>query len=118
MMYRIAFEILKKEKAHGIITGASLGQVASQTSQNMLAEMHGMEYPIYHPLIGMDKGEITALAKKIGTYTSSTKPATCCMATPEHPSTSAKPEEVLGEEEKIDIRALVETTLGNIRTTQ
>lgn len=118
MMYRIAFEVLKREGAHGIITGASLGQVASQTSQNMLAEMYGLEYPIYHPLIGLDKGEITVLAKKIGTYTPSTKPATCCMATPEHPSTSAKLEEILGEEAKIDIRALVETTLGNIRTTQ
>ncbi len=115
MMYRIASEVLKREKAHGIITGSSLGQVASQTSQNMLAEMYGMEYPIYHPLIGLDKLEITQLAKEIGTLKPSTKPATCCMAVPEHPSTSAKIEKVIEEEKKVDIQALVETTMRNIK---
>lgn len=115
MMYRIASEVLKLEKAYGIITGASLGQVASQTSQNMLAEMSGMKYPIYHPLIGFDKLEITQLAKKIGTYETSTRPATCCMTVPEHPSTSAKIEEVIKEEEKVDIPAMIESTMKNIK---
>lgn len=115
MMYRIASEVLKLEEAHGIITGSSLGQVASQTSQNMLAEMHGMEYPIYHPLIGLDKLEITELARKIGTFEPSTKPATCCMAVPEYPSTAAKLEEVIEAEKRIDVPSLLGSAMKNIK---
>ena len=115
MMYRIAGEVLKMEDAHGIITGSSLGQVASQTSENMLAEMYGMEYPIYHPLIGLDKLEITDMARKIGTLGPSTKPATCCMAVPEYPSTAAKPQEVIKAEALIDVPLLVGNMLKNIK---
>lgn len=115
MMYRIASEVLALEEAHGIITGSSLGQVASQTSQNMLAGMYGMEYPIYHPLIGLDKLEITELARKIGTFEPSTKPATCCMAVPEYPSTAAKLEEVIEAEKQINVPLLVESAMKNIK---
>ncbi len=115
MMYRIAGKVLSLENAHGIITGSSLGQVASQTSQNMLVEMYGMEYPIYHPLIGLDKLEITEIARKIGTFESSTKPATCCMAVPEYPSTAAKPEEVLEAEKQIDVPSLVDSAMKTIK---
>ena len=115
MMYRIAGEVLKMEDAHGIITGSSLGQVASQTSENMLAEMYGIEYPIYHPLIGLDKLEITDMARKIGTLGPSTKPATCCMAVPEYPSTAAKPQDVVKAEKLLDIPSLVENMLKNMK---
>lgn len=115
MMYRIAGEVLKMEGAHGIITGSSLGQVASQTSQNMLSEMYGMEYPIYHPLIGLDKLEITDIARKIGTFEPSTKPATCCMAVPEYPSTAAKPQEVVEAEKLIDVPSLVDAMVKNLK---
>ena len=115
MMYRIAGEVFKMEKAHGIITGSSLGQVASQTSENMLAEMYGIEYPIYHPLIGLDKLEITNMARNIGTLEPSTKPATCCMAVPEYPATAAKPGEVIEAEKLIDVPLLVENMLKNIK---
>ena len=115
MMYRIAGEVLKMEDAHGIITGSSLGQVASQTSENMLAEMYGMEFPIYHPLIGLDKLEITNMARNIGTLEPSTKPATCCMAVPEYPSTAAKPREVIEAEKLIDVPHLVEHMVNNIK---
>jgi thiamine biosynthesis protein ThiI len=115
MMYRVAFEVLELEGAHGIITGASLGQVASQTSQNMLSEMYGMEYPIYHPLIGMDKLEITNIARRIGTFEPSTKPATCCLAVPEYPSTAAKIDEVVKAEAKIDVPSLVDSSMKNIK---
>lgn len=115
MMYRIASEVLKMEGAHGIITGSSLGQVASQTSQNMLAEMYGMEYPIYHPLIGLDKLEITDIARRIGTFEPSTKPATCCMAVPEYPSTAAKTWEVAEAEKMIDVPSLVDSMVKNIK---
>jgi thiamine biosynthesis protein ThiI len=115
MMYRIAWEVLKLEGAHGIITGSSLGQVASQTSQNMLTEMYGMQYPVYHPLIGLDKLEITDIAKKIRTFEPSTRPATCCTAVPEYPSTAAKPEEVVDAEKLIDIPSLLYLMLKNIK---
>ncbi|MFH0904645.1 MAG: tRNA uracil 4-sulfurtransferase ThiI [Methanobacteriota archaeon] len=115
MMYRIASEVLKIESAHGIITGSSLGQVASQTSQNMLAEMYGMEYPIYHPLIGLDKLEITDIARKIGTFEPSTKPATCCLAVPEYPSTAAKVWEVAEAEKQIDVPSLLDSMVRNMK---
>ena len=115
MMYRMASEVLKMEGAHGIITGSSLGQVASQTSQNMLAEMYGMEYPIYHPLIGLDKLEITDIARKIGTFEPSTKPATCCLAVPEYPSTAAKTDEVVDAEKLIDVPSLLDSMKKNLK---
>ncbi len=118
MMYRIAGEVVKMEKGHGIITGSSLGQVASQTSQNMLAEMYGMEFPVYHPLIGLDKLEITDMARKIGTLEPSTKPATCCMAVPEYPSTAASLEEICQAEDQIDVQELVDNMLKNIKKFQ
>jgi thiamine biosynthesis protein ThiI len=117
MMYRLASEVLKIEGAHGIITGSSLGQVASQTSQNMLAETYGMgmEYPIYHPLIGLDKLEITDIARKIGTFEPSTKPATCCLAVPEYPSTAAKVWEVAEAEKQIDVPSLLDSMVRNMK---
>lgn len=111
MMYRIAGEIMKKERAQGIITGASLGQVASQTSQNMMAEVYGLNYPIYHPLIGMDKKEIIELARRIGTYAPSTRPATCCTAVPEYPATAARIREVLEAESTVNIEEMLQETL-------
>ncbi len=115
MMYRIAAGIMEKERAHGIITGVSLGQVASQTSQNMLAETCGIHVPIYHPLIALDKTEIVDMARNIGSYDASTRPATCCTAVPEKPATSARCGDVCGEEAKIDVEELLRTALSNAK---
>ena len=67
-MYRIATEVMEKEGALGIVTGYSMGQVASQTAENILAEQAAIGVPVFHPLIAMDKSEIMDLARKIGTY--------------------------------------------------
>lgn len=115
MMYRIAEAIMKKENAYGIITGASLGQVASQTAWNMMAETYGLHVPIYHPLIGLDKTEIVDMARKIGTYEASTRPATCCTAVPEKPATMATVKDVCYEEEKIDVEALLDIALSGAK---
>ncbi|OYT64321.1 tRNA 4-thiouridine(8) synthase ThiI [Methanosarcinales archaeon ex4484_138] len=115
MMYRIAIEIMKKEGAHGIVTGASLGQVASQTSQNLMAEAYRLNYPIYHPLIGLDKKEIIRIAEWIGTYTPSIGPGVCCTAVPDHPATRARINEVLRAEEKVGIEELLQQTLDRTR---
>ena len=112
-MYREAHEIMKKEGASGIITGSSLGQVASQTAANMHAEIYGLGIPLYHPLIGLDKTEIIDIANRIGTFNPSTKPATCCAAVPEYPEVKAKYDVLLAQEEKVDIEKLVEEAIEN-----
>ncbi|MBE0524467.1 MAG: tRNA 4-thiouridine(8) synthase ThiI [Methanosarcinales archaeon] len=115
MMYRIASGIMEKEHALGIITGASLGQVASQTAENMLAETCGIHVPIYHPLIGLDKTEIVDIARRIGTFDASTKPATCCTAVPEKPVTAAKCKNICNEEAEIDVQVLLQTAMSGAR---
>jgi len=67
-MLKIADRIARRYRALGIVTGDSLGQVASQTLENMYIESQATEYPIYRPLIGMNKNEIEEIAKRIGTY--------------------------------------------------
>jgi thiamine biosynthesis protein ThiI len=106
MMYRIGTLIAEKEDACGIVTGSSLGQVASQTSQNMLAEMHGLGMPIYHPLIGMDKREIIDRATRIGTFRTE-KPAIECAAVPDRPMTAAAVARVDKNEARIDVARIV-----------
>ncbi len=107
MMYRIAVDIAKKEGAHAIITGSSLGQVASQTSANMLAELWGIDFPIYHPLLGSDKSEITALARRIGTLEVYASVKTSCAAAPKYPATFANIDDILREESKLDMEMLI-----------
>lgn len=89
LMYRIAGHVMRMEDAFGIVTGYSLGQVASQTPANIMAEQSGINLPIYHPLIAMDKSDITDLARKIGTYRA-TEGAGSCTAVPPKPMTQAK----------------------------
>lgn len=110
-MYKAAVQIAKKENAHGIITGSSLGQVASQTSDNLMIEHYGIDFPIYHPLIGMDKNEIVELARKIGTYDISTKPASCCLAVPRHPSIHGRLEEIERIEKEFNLKELADKEL-------
>ena len=107
MMYREAYEVMKKEGASGIITGSSLGQVASQTAANMYAEIYQLAIPIYHPLIAFDKTEIIDIARKIGTYEISSQPAGSCTAVPEKPEVKANYDLIVIEERKMDIEAMV-----------
>jgi thiamine biosynthesis protein ThiI len=111
MMYREAYEVLKKENASGIITGSSLGQVASQTAANMHAEIYQLAIPIYHPLIAFDKTEIMDIARKIGTYDISNRSAGSCTAVPERPEIGANYDLIMMEEKKIDIENLVSNAL-------
>jgi len=111
MMYREAYEVMKKEGASGIITGSSLGQVASQTAANMHAEIYQLAIPIYHPLIAFDKTEIMDIARKIGTYEISSRPAGVCTAVPEHPEIGANYDLIVLEEKKMDIETMVSNAL-------
>ena len=111
MMYREAYEIMKKENASGIITGSSLGQVASQTAANMYAEVYQLPIPVYHPLIGFDKTEIMDMARKIGTYDISNQSAGSCTAVPERPEIGANYDLIALKEKKMDIETMVSRAL-------
>lgn len=115
MMLRIAAKIVEKEGADGILTGESLGQVASQTLQNIHATNQAVKTPIMRPLIGMDKVEIIDIARRIGTYDLSILPGLCCTIVPDKPSTAAKLEIVLREEEKVKMDLLVEESMEGAR---
>jgi thiamine biosynthesis protein ThiI len=111
MMYREAYEVMKKENASGIITGSSLGQVASQTAANMHAEIYQLAIPIYHPLIAFDKTEIMDIARKIGTYDISNRSAGSCTAVPERPEIGANYDLIMLEEKKMNIENMVSDAL-------
>ncbi|MDD1693407.1 MAG: hypothetical protein LUQ71_01665 [Methanoregula sp.] len=111
MMFRIAERIAEMEGASGILTGENMGQVASQTLQNLSVVSQATGLPLIRPLIGMDKQEIIEIARKIGTYEISTLPGLCCTIVPKKPSTAAKLADVVAGEEKAGIGALVEKSL-------
>lgn len=108
MMLRIAEKIALKENASAIIMGDSLGQVASQTLQNLKVIDQAIATPVLRPLIGWDKTDIIDLSKKIGTYGLSTSSKSTCKAVPVKPATKAKLKNIVNEERNLDIEFLVE----------
>lgn len=115
MMVRIAQELARTEQCWALVTGDSLGQVASQTPQNLCAIEDAAELPILRPLIGMDKREIIDEAKRIGTYETSIEPdQDCCkLFVPPYPSTKTRLDDVLKIERGLDISTLVKRGLEN-----
>jgi thiamine biosynthesis protein ThiI len=110
-MYRIAEQIAEKENASAIVTGESLGQVASQTLVNLRVEKQAVKISILRPLLGLDKEEIVNKAKQIGTYEISILPGLCCVAVPKKPATKARLKEVLEEEDKMRVSSLVRSSI-------
>ena len=106
VMQRTARELAKILGADAIVMGDSLGQVASQTLRNIVSENIGLDFPVIRPLIGMDKLEIEAIAKEIGTYDISIRPTDGCTIVPVGPITNADPEKVARFGEKIDVDAI------------
>lgn len=115
-MMRIAERIAKKEHALGLITGESIGQVASQTMEALQCTNSVVEMPVYRPLIGMDKQEIIEIANKIGTFETSSLPfEDCCTVfTPRHPATKPRLERILEGEGKMEAEALIEEALAGV----
>jgi len=115
-MMRIAERIAKNHRARALITGESLGQVASQTMESLCATDAVVDMPVFRPLIGFDKLEITEKAVEIGTYQTSILPyEDCCTVfTPRHPSTKPKLEALAAAETLLDGDALMERALANI----
>jgi thiamine biosynthesis protein ThiI len=118
MMLRIGERIARKEKARALVTGESLGQVASQTLENMTVIQQAVTLPILRPLVGMDKQEIVDQARRIGTFeTSSIPDQDCCqLFVPKHPATKARFDEVESDESKLDVNELVRYGLENAST--
>lgn len=115
LMFKIAEEIAKKEKAKGIVTGDSLSQKASQTLEAMKATDLGMSLPIIRPLLGYDKDEIVKLAQEIGTYEVSIKEyKDCCSLMAKHPATKPRLEVFQKLEKEINLEEIVKETLKNI----
>jgi thiamine biosynthesis protein ThiI len=116
MMYRIAEQIALKEGAEAIITGEIIGEHASQTLRNLRVENEVVsQVTVLRPLAGMNKTEVEATARKIGTFDNSTKPASCCSGPPPMPRTRASFEEVHKAEEKLDVIAVVKRAVKHSR---
>ena len=114
-MMRIAERIAEKTGSLGLITGESIGQVASQTVQSLAATNEVCTMPVFRPLIGMDKMETVEIARNIGTFETSILPyEDCCTVfTPKHPKTKPSLAELIEEETKYDYKTLEDIAFQN-----
>ena len=112
-MMRIAEILAKKDGAQALITGESIGQVASQTMEALGCTDEVVSMPVFRPCVGMDKSEIIERAEKIGTMETSSLPyEDCCTVfTPKHPATHPRKELVRRAEEKLDGQALIDAAI-------
>ncbi len=112
-MMRIAERIAREEGAQALITGESVGQVASQTMEALGCTDEVVGMPVFRPVIGMDKSEIIERAEQIGTFATSSLPyEDCCtIFTPKHPATHPRVELIRKAEEKLDSQTLIEAAL-------
>ncbi len=119
-MLRIAEKLARKFRSKALITGESLGQVASQTIENLVAVEAVTRMPVLRPLISLDKQEIIKTARRAGTYETSIRPHfdCCSFHLPERPATKSKAWELDSVEEELDIHALVMTALRNTEITR
>lgn len=110
LMVKIANKVCKRDKYGAIITGESLAQVASQTLSALGCTNAVAEFPVFRPVIGMDKIEITEISRKIGTYETSILPyEDCCTVfSPKHPRTKPTLEEIIAAESSFDFDKMID----------
>ncbi len=115
-MMKIAERISKENGIDILITGESLGQVASQTIESMCVIENAVDIPIIKPLVGMDKTEIVEISKEIGTFETSILPyEDCCQIfAPKHPATKPKLDNILEDENNLDIQNLIDTVIQTL----
>ena len=115
-MMRLAQRVAEKHHCDALITGESLGQVASQTMLALGVTDSVVSMPVFRPCIGMDKEEIISIARKINTFETSILPyEDCCTVfTPKHPKTKPAMDKVLREEAKLDMKALEDEAFAAI----
>ena len=119
-MMRISELVADRVGADAIVTGESLGQVASQTMSAMAVTQAVVTKPVFRPVIGMDKEEIVRIARKIGTFDTSILPyEDCCTVfTPKHPRTHPKVSDFIEIEKNYDFEGLCKTAFENIERVQ
>ncbi|MGY5854854.1 MAG: THUMP domain-containing protein [Candidatus Thorarchaeota archaeon] len=106
-MMRLAREVAIREDAHAIVTGEIIGEQASQTTANLkVIDGAVHDFPILRPLAGDDKDDITALARKVGTYKYATGAPKCCTLAPKYPAVQADIDTIEAAEEKMDFDIL------------
>lgn len=118
-MVRCADRMARQEGSYMLITGESLGQVASQTAEALVVTDAATSLPVMRPLIGMDKTEIMRIARDIGTYEKSIEPyEDCCTVfLPKHPVTKPRLEKIEASEAKLDVQALVDAAVASATLT-
>ena len=114
-MMRLAEHIAMREKARVLVTGDSVGQVASQTIENIDVVSRAISMPILRPLVGDDKVEIIDIARRIGTYNVSIQPdQDCCsLFVPKHPETKANRIEIENSESRLDVESTLRASLDS-----
>ena len=117
-MMRLSERCAREYKCHALITGESLGQVASQTLKAIEVTDSVVNLPVFRPCIGLDKNEIIIQARHYGTFDTSILPfEDCCTVfTPKHPKTQPKIEDVMRELEKIDVEGLLDEAYATMYT--
>jgi thiamine biosynthesis protein ThiI len=115
LMMQIAEKLALACGAQALITGESIGQVASQTVESLTATNDAVTLPVFRPLIGFDKEEIVTRAKAMGSYETSIQPfEDCCTVfVPQHPVTRPKLEEIRKSEARVDFSQMIETAIVN-----
>jgi len=113
-MYRIAELFAGREKARAIVTGESLGQVASQTLENIYVLDHAVSMPVLRPVVGLDKVDIEAMARSIGTYEVTARSVEGCKAVPSKPSTASKLKKIEALEKELDLVPLCAETAERV----
>ena len=115
-MMRIANRLAKEDGAKALITGESIGQVASQTMDALVCTDQVTDMPVFRPLVGMDKSEIIGRAEEIGTFETSSLPyEDCCtIFTPRHPTTHPRPELIEKAEQVLEMEKLIEAAMAGV----
>lgn len=119
-MMAIAEKVAIQRNAKALVTGESIGQVASQTVEAMYVTNDAVRIPVFRPVIGMDKEEIVEIARKIDTFDTSVLPyEDCCTVfTPRHPLTKPKLETIVKSEKLLDFDRLVQEAVDGVETVE
>lgn len=114
VMARIAQKIAMATDSKALITGESIGQVASQTMDSLFVTNHGLDMPVFRPLIGFDKDEIVQIARKIDTFETSIEPyEDCCTVfVAKHPKTKPRLSDIQSSEQNFDFSELIEKAVA------
>ena len=115
LMYRVAERIADEVGAEGLVTGEAIGEQASQTLRNLrVLDSAAVRYPVHRPLLGFNKAETEALARRIGTYDVSARSVKGCKAAPYKPATKARLEDVENAESRLGVEEMVERCLKEL----